>query len=388
MNALPNLAATVSTASLDYSVFKKAMTNACKVVERKNTIPVLDTVLIKATRGGALITGTDLDLSTTTFVPGEVSPDFVAIVNAHKLKATMDKVKDSATINFSQEGESLAASIGKLRLSLKQPHEEKDFPDEASFRSEVAASNCSFVLPSSLLANILGKIKFAISAEETRYYLNGVFMHVNEYRKKLTFVTTDGHRLARYEVDVPAGAGAMHEDGVIIPRKTVTELLRLVKRKDCPADTLVRVTKTGVSFTVGEDEVLASKTIDGTFPDYQRVIPTQNSRKIAVHTGPFIDAVKQASAVMTEQSKPVKLAFHPERLVFSCSDPEFGTASTEIRVDNDDTFEVGFNAGYLLEILGQLEGGAMLELEDPGTPGVIKDGALDGLTYALMPLRV
>ncbi|CCF19120.1 putative DNA polymerase III subunit beta [Pseudorhizobium banfieldiae] len=388
MNAIANIAATVSTASLDYSVFKKAVLNATKVIDKRNTIPILSTMLIKATRNGALVTGTDCDMITTTFVPGKVESDFVALVDAHKLKAVMDKVKDAADINFVLDGDRLVASIGKLNLTLQQTHQEENFVSELGFSAKLKQSNCAFVLPSATLATILAKIEFAISTEETRYYLNGVFMHINEIRDKLTFVTTDGHRLGCYEMDVPAGAGAMPGKGVLIPRKTVGEVLRMLKRKGCPEDTLIRVTDSAISFAIGEDELLESKQIDGTFPDYRRVMPTANKNRPSIHTAPFIDALKQASAVMTERGKAVKLTFRPGHLMLTCRDPEFGTASTEIPVSCDFELEVGFNAGYLLDILGQMDGGTMMELEDAGSPGVIKDGALEGITYVLMPMRV
>lgn len=388
MNAIANIAATVSTASLDYSVFKKAMLNACKVVEKKNTIPVLGTVMIKASRNGVMVTGTDMDLYTTTHVSGRVSKDFTCLVDAHKLKATMDKVKDAADINFVLDGESLVASIGKLHLTLTQSHNVEDFPIDGTFRQKLKQSNCSFLLPSATLATVLSKIEFAISTEETRYYLNGVFVHVNEDRKKLAFVTTDGYRLARYELDVPAGAGAMQDAGALIPRKTATELLRLLRRKDCPTETLVTVADTGISFMVGEDELLESKLIDGSFPDYQRVIPTQHQHKPSVRTAPFIDGIKQASAVLSERGKAMKLTFTADRLVLACTDPEFGTATTDVHVIDGQDLEIGFNAGYLLQILSQLDGGALLELGDAGDPAIIKDGADDAVTYVLMPTRV
>lgn len=388
MNALAQIAGNVSTASLDYSVFKKAVLNACRVVEKKNTIPVLDTFLMFATRNGVQVAGTDLDLYTTTFVPGTVDRDFVALVDAHKLRGVMDKVKDAGTINFSQDGDSLAVSIGKVRLTLKQDIPRADFPEEMAFRDGLKRSNASFHMPSATLAKLLQKVRFAISTEETRYYLNGVFMHVNEYRKRLTFVTTDGHRLARYELPVPSGAGAMPDDGVIIPRKTVEELYRLVSRKGCPTDVMVTVTEAGVSFLIGEDELIESKVIDGTFPDYQRVIPTANEHKIAVHTNPFIEALKQASSIMTEKSRSAKLTLTPGRLQITCKDVDFGAASTEVMVFHDTTLEIGFNSTYLAAILAQLDGGTMLELGGAGDPVIVKDGADECVTYVLMPLRV
>jgi DNA polymerase-3 subunit beta len=387
MNALANIV-DVATASLDYPAFKKAMLNACKVVDKNVTIPVLGTVIIRQTRGGAQVIGTDLDRYISTFVAGEMSADFIALIDAHRLGATMDKVKDASTINFTTGTDTVVASIGKLQLTLVQKTDVADFPEQQAFRTELGKSNCSFILPASQLRVMLDKVSFAISTEATRYYLNGIYMHVASYEEKLTFVATDGHRLARFQIDVPAGAGSMPDAGVIIPHKTAIELRRLVSRKDCPSDVLVTATPTGVSFLIGEDELLESKVVVGTYPDYGRVVPTHNEHKVGIQRQTLMDAIKQVSSIKTEKSKGVRLSFTDGRLTLSCQDPEFGRATTELKSFGTFELDAGFNASYLLEILGQLEGGAMLELQDSGSPVVIKDGADDRITYAQMPLRV
>ncbi|MDR6954169.1 DNA polymerase-3 subunit beta [Ancylobacter sp. 3268] len=349
---------------------------------------MLAMVMIKATKGGASIIGTDLDLYTTTFVPGTVTSDFTVLVDAHRLKATLDKVKDAATINFAIDDAALVTSIGKLNLSLHRGLDASEFPLEAAFRTALGTSNCSFVLPAATIAAVLDKVSFAVSTEETRYYLNGIYMHVDEHEQKLCFVATDGHRAALYKVDVPAGAGALPDAGIIIPRKTVAELHRMVSRNGRAQDAMVTAAEKGVSFLVGEDELLESKAIDGTFPDYGRVIPTSNRHRVGIPSAPLIDAIRQASSIMSEKSRRTSLSFSPGRLVVSCSSPEFGTASTEVRITSDFELSIGFNAGYLMQLLGQLDGGAMLEIDDPSGPAVIKDGADPAITYAQMPMRI
>ncbi|NTD85462.1 DNA polymerase III subunit beta [Agrobacterium tumefaciens] len=374
------------SASLEYSVFKKAILNACKVVEKKNTIPVLDTVLITSVRGGCHVFGTDLDLCTTTFVPGSSHPDFVAVIDAHKLRGVMDRVTEAASISFVREDEKLLVTIGKVNLTLTQDIPRKDFPEDLSYRAKLKTSNASFAIPSSTLATILQKVRFAISTEETRYYLNGVLMHLDEHDKNLAFVATDGHKLARYQIDIPPGAEAAPAFS-IIPRKTVEEVYRMVSRKGCPEQTQITVTDTAVSFRIGEDELLESKLVDGTFPDYRRVIPTRNEHKVAIRTEGFITALKQATAIKSEKDKSAKLTFSPNKVVITCRDVDFGSASTELVAFHDVTLELGMNANYLGAVLNQLDGGAMLEMQAAGDPVIIKDGADDGVTYVLMPLR-
>lgn len=321
------------SASLDYSVYKKAVLNACKVIDKGNTIPVLDTLFITSVLGGCHIFGTDLDLCTTTFVPGPSHPDFVAVIDAHKLKGVMDKVTDAPRISFKmREDEKLLVTIGKVNLTLTQGIPRKDL----SFRTNLRTSNASFTVPSSTLATILQKIRFAISTEETRYYLNGVLMHLDEHEKNLAFVATDGHKLARYQIDIPVGAEAAPTFS-IIPRKTVEEVYRMVSRKGCPEQTQITVTETAISFRIGEDEFLESKLVDGTYPDYRRVIPTRNEHKVAIRTEGFITSLKQATAIKSTKDKSAKLSLSPNKVIITCQDVDFGAASTEMVAFHDVT---------------------------------------------------
>ena len=386
MSNIDNVAATVSTASLDYSVFRKAIENACKIVERRNTIPVLDTVLIKATTNGVYVLGTDLDICTTTFVPGNVSKDFTALVDAHKLKATMDKVKDAPAINFAMSQKKLTANIGKLNLTLKQDIPAEDFPESHAFRDRLSESNHTFTLPSATLLKILNKVQFAISTEETRYYLNGVYMHVIENSHHITFVATDGHRLARYEMPAPEGANGI--PAVIIPRKTIVELMRLLKRKGCPEETMITVCKTGVRFTVGEDETVDSKVIDGQFPDYTRVIPMNNDHHATIYPASFIDGVKQASAVLPSKGGSVSVNFLRGIASLTCRDVDFGEASVDVSIENERSLEIGFNAQYLIDILSHVDGEAKFMLMGAGDPVVIRNSDDDYLTFVQMPTRI
>lgn len=384
MNAMNPVAAAV--ASLDYDRLLVAMTNACRVVSKRNVIPILGYVTVTASRGGVQICGTDLDRYTTTFVPGSVDKGFACMIEAHKVLAVLKKAKASRTVNLSVQGSRVVMSIGKLNVTMEPDVKMDDFPDE-KFREALKKSNCSFILKTEDVVRILQRISFAISTEETRYYLNGVYMHAHERRPKLVFVTTDGHRLARYEIDAPAGVGAMSSDGAIIPRVTIDELTRLARRKDCPAEIMVSVTDTGVSFLIGEDELLESKLIDGTFPDYQRVIPTGNDHRLRIVPSLMIEAVTQAATVLTERGRSVKLEIGDGLMRASCADPEFGTADMTIAVENETPLEIGFNADYLLSILGRIDGKADFKFADRDSPVLIFDTGDTCVTYVQMPMR-
>ncbi|WP_187967897.1 DNA polymerase III subunit beta [Aquibium microcysteis] len=401
MNAMNHVAAAV--ASLDYDRLLVAMTNACRVTGKRNTLPILDHVTITASRGGAQVCGTDLDRYFTTFVPGQVDKGFACILDAHKLLAVLKKAKAARTVNLSVDGDQVVMSIGKLNVTTTPTASIDDVPQQ-KFREGLKKSNCSFILKAEVLARILQRVTFAVSTEETRYYLNGTFMHVvqragytfdpktgdpsNTHLPKLTFAATDGHRLARYEIDVPAGAEAMPDEGVIIPRIATDELSRLLKRKGCPAEIMVTVTDTGISFLIGEDELLESKLIEGTFPDYTRVLPSGNDHRLEIMPSLLIEAVTQASTILTERGRAVRLKLGDGWLRASCKDPEFGTTEMTIAAENETPLEIGFNVGYLLEVLARVEGKAVIKFADCGAPVLVSDTDDDCVLYCLMPMRV
>lgn len=378
---------TASIASLDYPSFKRAMVNATKVIEKSGTIPITRQCAIRCKAGSISVSGTDLDLFTTTSVQGAADDGFVAIVDAHKLKGLMDKVKDVAWINFARTGQKLTATIGKLNVTMAVEHSEKDYAEtDGAFRQSLKESPHSFILKSAMLAKMLQKVSMAISTEETRYYLNGIYMHFSEHAGNLVFVSTDGNRLVRYEVDAPSGVAEM--PGVIIPRKTAAELNRLVKAKGCPEDVMVTVTSTGVSFLIGDDELIESKVIDGTFPDYTRVIPTNNIHLVIATPSQVIEAIKQVSSIKSARDKQIKLNLMEDVLSLSCSDNDFGTASLDVPVSNHDTLEIGFNAGFLTDILSNIDGQAIIRFASPGDPCRFEDSEDPAVTFVLMPMRV
>ena len=234
---------------------------------------------------------------------------------------------------------------------------------------------------------MIDKTRFAISTEETRYYLNGIFFHCAEAGREsmLRAVATDGHRLAQAELPRPRGADGM--PGVIIPRKTVHELHRLIEES---AETLtISVSPTKVRFEIGS-VTLTSKLIDGTFPDYGRVIPQNNDKELKVETATFIAAVDRVSTIASERGRAVKLNLSADKLVLSVNNPEGGSATEEIAVGyTASPLEIGFNARYLLDIAGQLEGEeARFLLADAGSPTMIRGTEDTTALYVLMPMRV
>jgi DNA polymerase-3 subunit beta len=361
----------------------KSLSHVHRVVERRNTIPILANVLLRAENAKLAFKATDLDLEVIETVAAEVNPGGTTTVPAHMFYEIVRKLPEGAQIVLEASGDRAVMSIraGRAKFTL-QTLPDSDFPD-------LAAGDLThrFVIGAADLKRLIDKTQFAISTEETRYYLNGIYLHTAGAGKGLMLraVATDGHRLAQFELAAPAGAEGM--PGIIVPRKTVGEVQRLIDNGE--GEITVELSQSKIRFTLGE-VVLTSKLIDGTFPDYSRVIPLGNDKQLEVDKKEFEQAVDRVSTVASERGRAVKLALSAGRLVLSVTNPDSGSATEELEVGYDaDPLDIGFNSRYLLDIAAQLEGDtAVLKLADPGSPTLLSDKDAKGALYVLMPMRV
>ena len=370
--------------NVERSAFLKALSHVQSVVERRNTIPILSNVMIEAGKGQLKLTATDLDIEIVEAIPADVLRNGAATAPAHMLYDIVRKLPDGAQVQaelLASEGGRLAVSAGSSRFELSCLPKE-DFPQMAA-----AALPHKFRLAADDLKRIIDKTRFAISTEETRFYLNGIYVHAAKdgKTKALRAVATDGHRLARYEMDLPDGAGDM--PGVIIPRKTVTELRKLLDDADGAIE--VSLSDTKIQFGFGGVE-LTSKLIDGTFPDYQRVIPSGNDKALALESKDFSQSVDRVSTISADKTRAVKLAVSKDKVTLSVVNPESGTATEELGATySASPLEIGFNARYLMDITNQIEGKEVrFLLSDAGSPTIIEDAEDSRTLYVLMPMRV
>ena len=368
---------------LERSNLLKSLGHVHRVVERRNTIPILSNVLLVANGASLEMKATDLDLEMTEATAAKVERAGATTVPAHLLYDIVRKLPDGAEVMLKTDEDGTSMSVISGRSSFRlQCLPQSDFP-------ELTAGSFShiFRLEAETLKRLIEKTQFAISTEETRYYLNGIFLHTHEAggNLKLRSVATDGHRLARAEVDAPAGSEGM--PGIIIPRKTVSELQKLVDDPDVAVTTELSDTK--IRFTIGS-VVLTSKLIDGTFPDYQRVIPTGNDKQLVIDRQSFAQAVDRVSTISSERGRAVKLSIADGQVTLAVNNPDSGSATEELPAGySADPLEIGFNARYLLDVAAQLTGGeAKFMLADAGSPTLIQDTADEQTLYVLMPMRV
>jgi DNA polymerase-3 subunit beta len=369
--------------SVERGYLLKAISQAQSVVERRNTIPILSNVLIETDGDTAKFRATDLDIEVVDKAPAQVEQPGSTTVSAITLHEIVRKLPDGALVTLTGDSDKgrLTVEAGRSNFSLATLPKE-DFPIMAS--SEYSSN---FSAKASTLRRLFDKSKFAVSTEETRYYLNGVYMHIatHDGGEVLRCVATDGHRLARIDSDLPEGASDM--PGVIVPRKTVGELRKLLD--DDELNIAVSVSETKIRFATPEI-ILTSKVIDGTFPDYTRVIPSENIKRLEVDASDFAKAVDRVATVSSERSRAVKLSLDEDRLILSVNAPDSGAAEEELAVAyGDEPLEIGFNAKYLLEIASQVDReNAVFLFNSSGDPTLMREGNDTSAVYVVMPMRV
>lgn len=368
---------------IDRSVLLKALGHVQSVVERRGTIPILSNVKIEADKGSLRLSATDMDIAVMESVTASVEIQGAITVPAQMLYEIVRKLPDGAQIELSksEDAQKVTVKAAQSRFSLSSLPAD-DFPamseDDMKHRFAITADECKALIE---------KTRFAISTEETRYYLNGVYFHATEDAgaSVLRAVATDGHRLARIQIALPQGAENM--PGVIVPRKTIAELIKLIE--DGVQQIEISLSETKIKFVCG-GAVLISKLIDGTFPDYDRVIPSGNDKIMEVDGKLFAVAVDRVSVISSEKSRGIKLSLKAGKLTLSATSAEQGSATEELEVKYAaDPVEIGFNSRYLLDMMAQVEGeAAQFVFADSQSPALVRDPADVGALYVIMPMRV
>ncbi|MGB1076862.1 MAG: DNA polymerase III subunit beta [Bdellovibrionales bacterium] len=369
--------------SIDRAALLRSLNHVQSVVERRNTIPILSNVKLVAKDGALSLSTTDMDLEINESVAAEIQQEGATTAPAVTLHDIVRKMADGSTVTLTLDPSgsfmTVEAERSNFRLSCL-PIE--DFP-----QLNQDDLPTGFNIPAAELRALIDRTKFAMSTEETRYYLNGIYLHATETNgvPVLRAVATDGHRLAQFDMPLPEGAEGMPE--IIVPRKAVGEIRKLI---DEAADTInITLSDNKIRFAF-DHIVLTTKLIDGTFPDYTRVIPTGNDKVIEVNPKIFTGAIDRVSTISDGKSRALKITLNGKTMTLSANSPEAGSATEDIEVSSDiSNIEIGFNARYLLDITSLVDGeGCRITLADSSSPTIIQDTGDSSSLFVIMPLRV
>jgi len=364
--------------TLEQAVLLKALAHTQSIVERRQTIPILANVLIETSGDSITLKATDNELEIAEQLPATVEEDGAVTVPAHKLYDIVRRLPDGSQISlsFSEETNQVSIMSGRSKFALACIAPE-GFPTMAKEDTPYA-----FDLPATDLQTLINKTSFAVSLEETRYNLNGIYLH--EKKGALVAVATDGHRLACAKAPLPNGAKGIPE--VIIPRKTIGEVSKLVTEA---TDTIhISLSNNQIRFKMEKIE-LSSRLIDGTYPDYEKVIPSGNDKVLEADAKALANVIERVS-VVSEKSKGIKLSLAENLLKVSAAATDEGFAEDELDTTyTGEELDIGFNFRYLLDILAQIKGqNVKIGFQDGISPVTLQDTTDANALFVLMPMRV
>ena len=368
--------------SVEKNIIFKSLSHVQSIVEKKNTIPVLSNILIEAKDNSLILSATDMDISITETLNCNIIEEGSVTVSAHTLYDIIRKLPDGNDVEFiSNDGKMFSLRSGKSKFSLSCLPKE-DFPI-----IEISNLKTELSIDSQFLLKLIEKTRFAISNEETRYFLNGIYFHKKTIDNKnyLTMVATDGHRLAKIDYKVDKDIPDM--PGVIIPKKTINELCKLLADYSGPINISIDARK--IIFFINSS-VLISKLIDGSFPDYQKVIPQNNNNILTINRIDFSKAVDRVSTITNDKSPAIKFKLLKDMMNMTSIDAESGQATEDINTEyKGSEIEVGFNSKYILEMINNLEDeNITLSFDNESSPLIATESSNPELIYVLMPMRV
>ena len=360
----------------------KSLSHVQSIVEKKNTLPILSNILLEAKDNTLILSATDMDLSIMEKLNCNIIDNGSTTVSAHTLYDIIKKIPESSEIEIiSNDGKIMSLRAGKSKFSLGCLPKE-DFPiiEIEDLENEINIDSQKFL-------KLLDKTRFAVSNEETRYFLNGIYFHKIEDQKSdiLSVVATDGHRLAKFDFNFNSRIDKI--PGIIIPKKTVNELYKLLI--DFEGSIKINLNSNKIVFFVGKS-TLISKLIDGSFPDYKKVIPTNNNNILKINRELFSAAVDRVSTITNDKSPVIKFKLLKNLINMSSVNNENGTATEDISAHYDGKeIEIGFNSKYILEMINNLEDEEIiLNFNDSSSPVTALETSNPDLIYVLMPMRV
>lgn len=371
-----------ASAVIDFRPLAGAVKIAAGTIEKRNSVPILSNVRLTGFGDSLRLISTDLDIVTDIRIPAAADAGFDTTISGHTLHDILRKSKGAPMV-------ALDTAEDAVRIDLGGPTSRLFSLPVADWPTyNIKPFSHEFTVPTAALRDALSRVSFAISTEATRYYLNGAYLHL--VGGMLAFVATDGHRLASMKIQAPEGIADL--PGSIVPTKVIAEYLKASKGKEAPAETTVRLNASQIQFAFG-NVTMTSKLVDGTFPDYDRVVPLGNDKFLTLRSEEFGAAVKHVSAMASDRGKAVKLTVGESKLTLSVNNPDGGTASAAVEIVESEGldgegFEIGFNGSYLLAFMGVIGDRVRFGMAEPGSPTLIQDPADPAFLGVLMPMRV
>lgn len=358
----------------------KALLRAQGVVEKKTTMPILANVLLQATSKDSLtISATDLEIALTSQYEAKVAKTGTITLGAKPLYEIMRSLPPDLVTLKQAANQWVEISSGKVSYRVVGMAADT-FPSLPQFEDVDF-----FPIERKVLKEMIDKTLYAVSLDETRYNLTGVYFEATAGSPGLRMVATDGHRLS--VIERPAISPPSLKEGVIIPRKGVVELRKLLEESD--EDGRLGFAENSAVFERGATR-LTMRLVDGRFPDYQQVIPAASSRRVRAHRQQLLDALKRTSILSPDKTQGLRFELMRGALALTCNNPDLGEAREEIEVEYDgEPLKVGFNARYLTDVLSVLTDDRVeLELTDELSPGVVRGVGSEGYRAVIMPMRI
>ncbi len=355
------------------------LSRVASVVERRQTLPILGHLLLRTGEQGLTVVGTDLEVEIRAHLDTSVIGEGEITVPARKLVDIVRNLPEGSEVRVKTTGERCVVTSGRGRYALATLPA-ADFP-----ALQMDAAKRELELDDGAMKHVFDKTSFAMAQQDVRYYLNGLLLEVGS--EGITAVATDGHRLARFQLDLDLEMDSDERLSVIVPFKTVQELRRQLGAGMTPV--VLRLAEKTVQFEV-RDTVTTSKLVDGRYPDYERVIPVNLSKTAVMNKDELRGALARTSILSNEKYRGVRLSFNPGVLCLQAHNPEQEEAVEEMELDyQGEPITIGFNVGYLADVLGAVEGPTVeVKFENGDSSSVWRAAGSENETFVVMPMRL
>ena len=368
--------------SIDRDIFLKSLGHASGIIEKKTTLPILSNILIEVKSAKVKITATDLDIIYFEEVlPLEVKKEGSTTTSAIILYDILRKLKSGAKVEL------VLQNVNKLKLvSGNSKFNLLCIPSDNYPLSDEKIDNENFEVSSQKLLKLLNKTKISISSDETRHYLNGIFLHKTKLENKsfLCGVATDSHRLSSSSLEIDSD---IQIESIILPKKTIFQLISLLEQNN--KNIKIRNNKSKIKFEM-DTGVLISKVIDGRFPDYNKVIPKDNDKILEIKLNEFKDSIERVITVSSDRKEGLKMSISKDTVQLSVNSPNTGEGIENINAKfNSSDLNISFNSRYLIDIASQIENDSIvINLKDPGSPVLIRDFSDKNSFHVIMPMKI